>query len=392
VPAAYPLPLDPALDHIPEGDRLLAEEGPVVPARMADGTPVWLALSHRAVRQVLSDPRFSREAATRPGSPAIVPSAATPEAITSMDPPRHTGVRRLMVGAFGPRTAQRLEPRIRDLAAGLLAGLGNPGDLVAQYAEPLPIQVICELLGVPTEDRSRIRDWAGRLVAVTGYTPEEIAEAGRQIRAYLGDLVEAGRKEPDDALITELTRANDEQGLLTGPELLTNLTTLLVGGHETTVNQIGNALITLFRHRDQLELLRERPQLWPQAVEELLRHSMLLSTSMHRVTTGEVELDGVPLPAGAAVFPVLAVANKDPAAWPDPHRFDVTREGPAPHVSLGHGPHFCLGAQLARTELRIALATLVERFPRIAPAVDLDALPWKPGRASRALRELPVVW
>jgi cytochrome P450 len=387
----YPIENDPGLDHIPEGERLLAQ-GSVVQARMEDGRLVWLALGYRAVRQVLTDQRFSREAASRPGGPVTTPSAATDAVLSSMDPPRHTRVRRLMANAFSPRTVEALEPRIRELVGGLLDEFTNPCDLVERLAEPLPFLVICELLGVPTEDRTRIRDWAGRLMSLTAYTLEEITEAGDQVRDYLGDLVERRRAEPDGGLISELVRVNDEEGHLTALELAYNLQMLLMAGHETTINQIANSAVTLFGHPGQIALLRKEPGRWPQAVEELFRHAMLMQSTLARVTTEDLELDGTPVPAGEAVIPMIGVANRDPAAWPDPHRFDITRENPAPHVGLGHGTHFCLGAQLARLEIRTAFELLFDRFPAITPVDDLAKLRWKEGQSVRTLEELPVAW
>ncbi|TWP53566.1 cytochrome P450 [Lentzea tibetensis] len=360
-----------------------------------DGREVWLALGYDAVRQVLSDQRFSREAAAGPGSPLVNQAGANPQLLVSMDPPRHTRVRRLMANAFTPRMVDRLAPRVDELVSTLLTDfsrLAQPADLVRHFAEPLPIMVICELLGVPAEAQERIRGWAGVLIARTAYTPAEIGAAIKQVDGYLAALIEERRAAPDEALISALIAVNDEGGHLSPSELVSNVQLLLIAGHETTVSQIGNSLVTLFQHPAQWELLRSDPALLPQAVDELLRHSRLTSATMPRVAVADTPVGEVVVRAGEAVIPLITVANRDPSAYPSPEVFDITRAGPAPHVGLGHGPHFCLGAQLARLELRAALGGLLARFPGLAPAVPVDELEWKTGLSTRALHSLPVTW
>jgi cytochrome P450 len=361
---------------------------------MGSGHEVWLALGYDAVRQVLIDQRFSREAATKPGSPVTNQAGSNPELLVSMDPPRHTQVRRLVAKAFSARTVERLEPRLRQLADGMLDDLAaaeQPADLVRLVAEPLPIMVICALLGVPDADRARIREWSGVLIAHTAYTPAEIGAAIQQVDAYLAELIAERRQRPDDALISALISVNDQGDHLSPSELISNIQLLLMAGHETTVSQIGNSVVTLFQHPQQADLLRERPELLPRAVDELLRHSRLTTSTMPRVAVEDVPLGGEVIRAGEAVIPLIAVANRDPAAFPDPHRFDITRTSPAPHVALGHGPHFCLGAQLARLELQVAIGSLLTRFPNLAPAVDLAELDWKTGLSTRSVQALPVI-
>jgi cytochrome P450 len=390
----YPFDTPAGSDVDAEGLRLLAK-GPVARARMRGGQEVWLALGYQAVRQVLSDPRLSREATTRPGGPVSSLSSANPESLLSMDPPRHTRIRALVAKAFSPRTVEQLEPRIRELVDGLLdemATHGPPADLVRLLAEPLPIMVICELLGVPVADRAQIRQWAGTLIAETAYTRDEIAAAVGQVNAYLADLIAQRRDSPDDALISALIAVNDQGQYLSPSELTTNVQLLLIAGHETTVSQIGNSMVTLFHHPEQMELMREQPELVPRAVDELLRHSRLLTSVALRVATQDVLVGDTIIHAGEGMIPVIAVANRDPEAFPDPHRFDITRTGPAPHLGLGHGPHYCLGAQLAKLELQLALGTLLTRFPTLAPAVDLNELNWKTGLVTRSLHTLPVTW
>jgi cytochrome P450 len=389
----YPFDTPTGSDVDPEGARLLAE-APVARARMA-GNEVWLVLGYQEVRQVLSDPRFSREAAARPGGPATNQAGNNPELLVSMDPPRHTRIRALVGKAFSPRMVDRLEPRIREIVAGLLDDVamhGKPADLMRLLAEPLPIMVICELLGVPEADRAQIREWAGILIAETAHTPEEIGAAVGQVDAYLAKLIAERRGNPDSALISALIAVNDDGGHLSPSELISNVQLLLIAGHETTVSQIGNSLVTLFQHPDQITLLHNQPELLPRAVDELLRHSKLTTSTLPRVATEDAPVGGTLIRAGEAVIPLIAVANRDPDAFPDPHRFDITRTGPAPHLGLGHGPHYCLGAPLAKLELQLALGALLDRFPTLRPAIDLADLDWKPGLSTRSVRALPVTW
>lgn len=389
----YPFATPAGADVEPEGVRLLTQ-GTVARAVM-HGHEVWLVLGYSAVRHVLSDPRFSREAAARPGGPVANPAGYNPELLTSMDPPRHTMARRLMAKAFSPSMVGRLQPRIQQLVDGLLADLAahdRPADLVRLLAEPLPIMVICELLGVPTEDHPRFRHWASRLMADTAYPPADIAEAFAQLNAYLDDLIAQRRQAPDDALISSLVQANDQEQSLSPSELTSNLQLLLIAGHETTVNHIGNSLVALFRHPEQLTLLRAHPELLPQAVSELLRYSRLLSSALPRVATENTHVDGILIRAGDVVVPLIATANHDPDAFPEPQCLDITRASPAPHLAFGHGPHYCLGAHLAHLELQITLGSLLNQFPTLAPAVSLTDLQWKQGLATRGPHALPVTW
>jgi cytochrome P450 len=331
VEVTYPFDTPAGCDIEPAGLKLLAE-GPMALARM-DGMPVWLALGYDVVRQVLIDQRFSRAAAVRPGGPITNQAGANPELLVSMDPPRHTDVRRLMAAAFSPRMVQRLQPRIVEIVDGLLENLelaGKPGDLVHSLAEPLPIMVICELLGVPDVHRAQIREWAGVLIAETAHTPSEIATAITEVDAYLEKLIALRRTESDDSLISALIDVNDEHARLSPTELTTNVQLLLIAGHETTVSQIGNCAVTLFQHPLQADLLVRNPELLPRAVDEMMRRSRLTTSTLPRVATEDVSLGGVTVRAGEAVLPLVAVANRDPSAFPEPDRFDITRIGPAP--------------------------------------------------------------
>lgn len=377
------------LDHEPEAQALLAQ-APVVLATMGK-TDIWLALSHKAVRQVLSDSRFSREAATLPGGPVKLSVAADPLLVSSLDGERHARVRKLMAQAFSPRMVDRLEPRVQSIVDSLLDSLDAPADLVAGLCAPLPLMVICELLGVPYSEATAIRGWTRRLF-VTNITADELRTAQKEMQDWLATLVREKRAKPDDALISAMVAANDAGDHLTEAELLANIEGLLIAGHETTVNQLGNSLLTLLRHPDQLALLRSSPDLIGPAVEELLRYSRLFTSAEVRVTTEPVELEGIRLGADASVLPVIVAANRDPSVYPDPGRFDITREGPAAHLSFGHGPHFCLGALLARREMRVAIGSVVKRYPGLRLAVDESELTYVPELVFRGLQKLPVTW
>jgi cytochrome P450 len=250
--------------------------------------------------------------------------------------------------------------------------------------------VICELLGAPYSDAPDIRRWTGRLMTSV-LTAEELREAENDMQGYLADLVERKRIRPDDKLITALVAAHDEGGHLTSSELLANLQMLLAAGHDTTVNQLGNSLLTLLRHPREMQRLADDPALIGTAVDELLRFSRLMAATLPRVTTEAVELDGVQLAAGDAVLPVISAANRDPAVFPDPDRLDLGRDNAAP-LAMGFGPHYCLGAQLAKLELRIALTSVLKRFPGLKLAVDESELTYRMETNVRALVSLPVSW
>ncbi|MFJ8960376.1 cytochrome P450 [Lentzea sp. NPDC102401] len=387
--ATFPFTTPRSLDNEPEAQRLLASEGPVVLAKMGP-IDIWLALSHAACKQVLTDPRFSREEATRPGGPVTIPSGANPLVLTSLEGRRHNRIRKLMASAFSPRMVAALRPRVQTIVDELLDSLESPADLVAGLCTPLPTTVICELLGAPYSDALDIRRWTGVLMT-SALTPEELRQAENDMQGYLADLVEEKRLRPDDKLITALVGAHDEGGHLTSAEMLANLQMLLAAGHDTTVNQLGNSLLTLLRHPAELRRLIDDPALIGTAVDELLRFSRLMAATLPRVTTEAVELAGVHLEAGAAVLPILSSANRDPAAFPDPDRLDLGRDDAAP-VALGYGPHHCLGAQLAKLELRVALTSVVKRFPGLRLAVDESELTYRMETNVRALVSLPVAW
>jgi cytochrome P450 len=383
---AYPLAPSPTIHHPAR------EQRPVCPVRLPDGSEAFLVSRYADVRQVLTDDRFSRAAAAGPDAAPKELGVLETESLIGMDPPAHTRLRRLVARAFTPRRVEELRPRIAELVDAALtkiAGLPRPVDLVAHLSVPLPVQVISELLGVPEELRHLCTYWSDTMMGDWRANPAAMREALDGFAA----MIAAKRDDPGDDLITALIAARDEQDRLTERELLAVCVGVLTGGHETTTNHINLSLLTLFEFPDQLELLRADPGLIEAAVEELSRFVQLGDTGilLPRVTTEEVTLGGVTLPAGATVLPAFVAANRDPAVFPDPDQLRLTRSENR-HLGFGAGIHHCLGAQLARVELQEALGGLIRRFPGLRLAVRADELRFKPGLAVRSLERLPVTW
>jgi cytochrome P450 len=313
------------------------------------------------------------------------------------DPPGHTRLRKLVNHAFTARRIQGLRPRIEMIVAELLdnaVAAGPPMDLIASLAYPLPITVICELLGVPHPDRQRVRDWSRILVDETAgsdLTEEGIARAElavEEFQGYLLDLIRKRRAEPADDILSALAAAAERGDQLTDDELVATSFVLLVAGHETTINLVGNGTLALLRYPDQLRRLQQDPTLIRSAVEELLRYDSPVQAVL-RVVVGTVEVSGCTLGDGDLVLPMLGAANHDPDRFDDPDQLDVGRSNNR-HLSFGNGPHFCLGAPLARLEGEIAIGTLVRRLPRLR--LDTETLEWRPNLLLRGLNALPVAY
>lgn len=376
---------------------------PVQDVTLADGHDAWVVLGHDAARQALNHPRISKDMAAALGEdPEVVaeglPGPAFSHHMLNVDPPDHTRLRRLVQRAFAPSRVLTLQPRIEEVAHTLLDDLeaAPPGaavDLVAGFAHPLPFAVIGELLGVPEADRPRLHGWFQALFRPwAGNPPPEAVAASDGIVAYLGDLVDAKRTAPEDDLVSMLVSATEDDESLTREELLSSLFQLIVAGHDTTTSLIGNGVVALLDHPDQLARLCADVSLMPAAVEELLRYSSAVPHATFRVTTTDVELDGVAVPAGKQVLVCLGAANRDPNTFERPDTLDVGRARTS-HLAFGHGIHFCLGAPLARLEARVAFTALLERFPELSLAVPRDALAWThgDGLVLRGLAGLPVI-
>jgi cytochrome P450 len=312
-----------------------------------------------------------------------------------MDPPEHTRLRRLVSRAFNTRRVEQLRPRVADIADGLVTAMmdaGPPADLVAGYALPLPMSVICELLGVPFEARDRFQAMADAVLSLTAHAPEQVMRSRAELSDYFVALVAGKRANPGDDLLGELITVHDEQEALTDSELIALARTLLTAGFHTTSNQIALSAVCLLRRPDVLDRLREDPSLMPVTVEELLRYNGLgVGGGLIRIATEDVELGGVTIRAGDAVLPALTSANRDGEVFADPDSFDLER-GDNAHMAFGQGMHYCLGAHLARMELDVAFSTLLRRMPQVRLAVPVEELSWTTGRMFHGLAAVPVTW
>ncbi|SDY94855.1 Cytochrome P450 [Micromonospora pattaloongensis] len=391
---AYPFSAPDRLDLDPRYAQLRQHE-PLTRVRLPFGEPAWLATRYADVRTVLGDPRFSRAASVGRDEPRITPLQMA-SGILSMDPPEHTRLRRLVARAFTARRVEDLRPRAREIADELLDRMvagGPPADLVEAFATPLPVTVICELLGVPVADQGRFHVWSEAIVSTTSLSPDRIREYIDNLYAYIGELIARRRRVPTDDLLGALVRARDsDDGRLTETEMVQLAAGLLAAGHETTVTQIPNFVYVLLTHPAELARLRADPALVPSAVEELMRYVPLgVASSFARYALEDVELGGVLVRAGEPVIASLSAANRDPEVFDDPDRLDLTRAA-NPHVGFGHGVHHCIGAQLARMELQVAVAALLHRLPGLRLAVPEPELEWKSGMLVRGLRKMPVAW
>ncbi|MFD9965803.1 cytochrome P450 [Amycolatopsis sp. NPDC058986] len=375
----------------------LREAGPAQRIQLPRGLPCWLVTGFADVRALLADPRLSKDTGrahelfrARMGGDGV--SAFGQELTTHMlnsDPPDHTRLRKLVNKAFTSRTVARLRPRIEEITASLLDAMaGQPSvDLLPAFAAPLPITVICELLGVPLGCQADFTGWTKTLLSSA--RPEAIKTAAEQMHGYLAELIERKRAEPAEDLLSDLVHATDEGERLNGTELVSMAFLLLVAGHETTVNLIANGVLALLRAPDQLALVRSDPALLPGAIEEFLRYDGPASLTTLRFTTEPVELDGVTIPADEFVLLSLLGANRDAERFEDPAELDVTRAAGG-HVAFGHGIHYCVGAPLARLEAEIAIGRLLERFPGLRLAAEPGTLRWRESMLVHGLESLPV--
>ncbi len=371
----------------------LRESRPVARVPMPGYGRAWIVTRYADVRTVLTDPRLAKDVHRWPGGARSRPCEATGVCTHMLhaDPPDHTRLRRLVQKVFTPRCAA-LRPRAQEIAAGLLeemaAARGGVTDLLGAYARPLPIAVLCELLGIPAADRA----W----IAVTVAAYDERAEhqrVERELAAYFTELIAARRAAPGDDLVSALAGARDHDGGaadgLTGTELVSTIFLLVMAGFDTTVNLIASGTLALLTHPEEETRLRQDPSLLPAAVEELLRFTNPVNHANDRFTTADVPVGGVVIPAGEWVIPAISSANPDPAQFPGPDRLDLDRDTSG-HLAFGHGVHYCLGAPLARMEAEVALGALLARFPRISLAVPPSELRWRPVSLMNGLESLPV--
>ncbi|MFJ5226035.1 cytochrome P450 [Streptomyces sp. NPDC088400] len=421
----------------------LRETAPVQRIVGPDGRPAWIVTRYDDVRQALADPRLSldKSHALPGGYRGFGLPPALDANLLNMDPPDHTRIRRFVVRAFTAKRIETLREPIRRTADELLDAMpsGGPADLVASYAAPLPIVVICELLGVPPRDRRDFREWTDALVTPDPTRPELMKEAIGSMLAFFTELLATKRAEPGDDLLSALIAARDEgergeaaqereaseaggaegagragaagQGCpahagapggagsergasagddrLSEDELMSLAFLILFAGYENTVQLIGNAVLALLRHPGQLAALRAEPGRAGAAVGEFLRYEGPTLLAIRRFPVEDLPIGGVTVPAGETVMLSLTAANRDPRRFSDPDRLDLDRDT-AGHVALGHGIHYCLGAPLARLETEVALTALLERFPRLALDVPYEELRWRASTRARGLMALPV--
>lgn len=374
----------------------LRRSAPVCRVQLPYGPPAWLVTGYNLTKAVLGDSRFSRAAAVGRDNPRESPVdvSQVAESVLSMDPPEHTRIRRLVGKAFTPRRVEGLRPRAAEIAVGLLDDMmaaGPPADLVDSFSFALPVIMICELLGIPEGDRQMFRNWADTVVSTATATPVQQQDAYLHLVSYVADLVALRRARPGDDLLTGLVQARDNDDCLSESELLVLAMTLLVAGYETTAHQITNMTYTLLTHPPQLQQLREQPELLPAAVEEMLRFNVFASAINPRIATTDVELGEVLVRAGEPVLCARSSANRDENVFSRADELDLSRD-PNPHVAFGYGPHFCLGANLARMELQVALGTILSRLPGVRIAVPEDRLIWHSGTIMRGLAAFPITW
>jgi cytochrome P450 PksS len=386
-------------DPYPFYARLRAES-PVCSVPLTGKHSAWLVTRYDDVVSVLKDDRFAKnkQSALTPeqlGREPWMPSMFKPLArnMLDLDPPDHTRLRALVQKAFTPRLIEGMRDRIQTLTNELLDAVQGQGqmDLMRDYAMPVPTTIIAEMLGVPVEDRHKFHRWSAAIMAVkpTVWGVLKTVPFAWLFIRYIRKLVQARRAAPRDDLVSAIAQAEEAGQQLSEDELLAMVFLLLVAGHETTVNLIGNGMLALLEHPDQLDRLRGDPSLIKSAVEELLRFATPVETATERFARQDVTVAGTTIPQGAVMFAAIASANRDERQFPNPDKLDLARE-PNKHLAFGLGTHFCLGASLARLEGQLAINTLVQRLPRIRLAVPRESLAWRRGLVLRGLKALPV--
>ncbi|GLP69134.1 cytochrome P450 [Streptomyces sp. TUS-ST3] len=356
------------------------------------GHPGYVVTGYAEAREALGDARLSKDTAAffagKKSRRRLHPAVA--HTMLATDPPRHTRLRKLVTKAFTAGAVAQLRPFIARVTDELLDQwpVGERFDFVAGLAVPLPVIVICELLGVPAGDRPAVRRWSGELFAAG--RPDVIDAASHRMADYMTGLVAAKRLDPGDCLLDRLIAARDGAERLSEEELVSLAVLLLVAGHETTTNFLGNAALALLQRPAEWDRLRQNPDDVPAVLDELLRFDSPVSTATFRYTTEAVTLGGVDIPAGVPVLVALGAANRDPVRFPSPDLLDLDRDAAA-HLGFGHGIHRCVGAPLAKAEAEIALRAVLTRFPGIRLAVPSERLQWRRTRLVRGLAALPVV-
>ncbi|MGK3998832.1 cytochrome P450 [Sorangium sp. So ce1024] len=391
LPMTRTCPYAPPAEH-----RRLSEEAPIAKVKLPNGRTVWAVTSHKHIRTILSDPRFSSNRRD-PNFPTLAherpPSSALRPLLIEMDPPEHGAARRAVLGEFTVQRTNALGPRIQEIVDqhidAMLAG-PRPVDLVQALALPVPSLVICELLGVPYADHEFFQTRSALLVGHK--TPaDEIARAVGELMAYLGQLIASKVENPTDDLLGRQIQRQREGGGVDFEGLIGLSFLLLIAGHETTANMISLSTLVLLQNPDKLAALRQDPSKTVGAVEELLRYFTIAESALGRLATEDVEIGGVLIRAGEGVLALANTANRDPEVFEHADELDLER-GSRNHLAFGFGPHQCLGQNLARLELQIVIDTLFRRIPGLRLAVPVEQLSFKDDTTVYGMRELPVTW
>jgi cytochrome P450 len=396
---AYPIPRTGCPMDLPPLLGDLREERPVSRVTLWDGSRPWLITRHAEAREALRDSRLSADM-QRPGFPFVSRAMAESQksgakvSFIRMDPPEHDRQRRMLTQEFMIKRMAAMRPdvdRVVDALLDDMVAAGPPADLVQSFALPLPSLVICRLLGVPYEDHAFFQECSRVMIDQTS-EPDAVRAARERLQAYLDRLVSDKAVRPADDLLSRLVADQELPGHLPHDEVVSMALLLLVAGHETTANMTALSVLNLLRNPDQLALLRERPELLPGAVEELLRHQTIVQTGVARVAVEDLDIGGTTVRAGEGVLVSIAAANRDARAFPDPENLDVTRPDGRRHVSFGFGVHQCLGQPLARVELQSALAGIIRRLPGLRVTEPLEELDFRHRMSVYGLFALPVEW
>ncbi|MFF0513372.1 cytochrome P450 [Streptomyces sp. NPDC004250] len=380
--------------HPPAAYDPLRATRPLARVTLFDGRPVWLVTGHTTARRLLADQRLSTDR-TREGFPAtsarLTAVRGRSPALLGVDDPEHRAQRRMVIPEFTLKRAAAMRPRIQEIVDERLDAMtarGRSADLVPAFALPVPSMVICALLGVPYADHEFFEEQSRRLLR--GPRPEDTLDARDRLESYLGELVDRKRKEPGEGLLDDLVRQQLSEGALDREQLIAFAVILLVAGHETTANMISLGTFTLLRNPGRLAELRADPGLLPGAVEELMR-MLSIADGLLRTAVEDIEVEGRTIRAGDGVVFATSVINRDETVYPEPDTLDWHRPA-RHHVAFGFGIHQCLGQNLARAELEIALRSLFERLPELRLAAPAEEIPFKPGDTIQGMLALPVAW
>lgn len=381
--------------------RLRAEE-PVFPVTLPDKQTAWLVTRYEDVARVLKDDCFAKDRRNAMTPEQIAKQPWMPKTfeplsknMLDLDDPDHARLRHLIHKAFTPRLIEQMRERVQSLTNQFLDAAEKKGhmDLIADYALPLPTTIIAEMLGIPARDHRKFQVWSNRMIGLSASPWGMLLgiPTAMSFMRYIRQLIEAKRANPQDDLTSALIKAENDGERLNADELLAMILILLIAGHETTVNLIGNGTLSLLENPAQMEKLRQEPGLIKTAVEELLRYSSPVETGTERYAREDIVVAGVKIPKGALVLAVIASANRDETQFENGDVLDITREGNK-HLSFGQGGHYCAGAPLARLEGQIAINTLLARCPQLRLAQPANALQWRKGMVLRGLKALPVAF